>query len=81
MPIFTAKTYDGSIESVVLAKSYALAQAYWQGKGVMASSVDEKNETDLENHPTGVLPIVKTKEIYASRFGGNSKTYLVISNE
>jgi len=61
MPIFIAKTYDGKVESVVLARSYELAQAYWQGKGIYAYSVDEKSEKNLEDHITGVLPIVKTK--------------------
>ena len=81
MPIFIAKTYNGSIESVVLAKSYALAQAFWQGQGVVAHSITERSEADLESHPTGVLPIVKTRKIEASPFGGKSKEYLVISNK
>jgi len=77
MPIFIAKTYKGEVESVVLAKSLALAQAYWQGMGIMAHSVVERNETDLENHPTGVLPIVKTKKITASLFGKGPREYLI----
>lgn len=32
MPIYIAKDYDGNIESVVLAKSYDLAYAFWQGR-------------------------------------------------
>ena len=80
MPIFIAKTHTGSIESVVLAKSNALAQAFWQGQGIMAHSVVERNEADLEDHPTGVLPIVKTRKINASPFGGNPKDYLIISD-
>ena len=79
MPIFTAKTYDGLVESVVLAKSYALAQAYWQGSGIIPHSIDEKNESDLEGHPTGVLPIVKTRKINASPFGKKSEEHLIIS--
>lgn len=81
MPLFIAKTYNGSIESVVLAKNYALAQAYWQGSGVVAHTVREISQADLENHPTGVLPIVKTRKVNASPFGRKSEEYLVISNE
>ena len=39
MPIFIAKTYEGKVESVVLAKTYELAQAYWQGKKIYAHTV------------------------------------------
>lgn len=62
MPIYIAKDYDGFVESVVLARSYELAQAFWQGQKVYPHSVDIKNESDLKDHPTGVLPIVKTKK-------------------
>lgn len=81
MPIFIAKTYDGLVESVVLAKSYELAQAYWQGKGIIAHTVDERNESDLDDHPTGVLPIVKTKEIKSSPLDRNQTRYFKISKE
>ena len=62
MPIFVAKNYDGYVESVVLAKSYELAQAFWQGQGIFPHSVDIRNESDLKDHLTGVLPIVKTEK-------------------
>jgi len=60
MPIYVAKNYDGRVVSVVLAKSYELAQAYWQGQGLFPHSVDQWTEKALEDHPTGVLPILKT---------------------
>jgi len=62
MPIFVAKNCDGFVESVVLARSYELAQAFWQGLGIYPHSVDTRIEQDLKEHPTGVLPIVKTKK-------------------
>lgn len=79
MPIFIAKSYNGLVESVVLAKSYALAQAYWQGSSIVPHTVSERNESDLEGHPTGVLPIVKTRKINASPFGKKSEEHLIIS--
>lgn len=62
MPIYVAKNYDGFVESVVLARNYELAYAYWQGLGVIPHSVDTLTNKDLEDHPTGVIPIVKTKK-------------------
>lgn len=79
MPIFIAKTHDGAVESVVLAKSYDLAKAYWQGRQIFPHSVDSKTEKDLEKHPTGVLPIVTTAVVTASKFGKKPRDFLVIS--
>ena len=78
MPIFIAKTYEGFVESIVLAKSQQLANVYWQGQNIYPHSVTEKTEEDLRDHPTGVLPIVRTKKIRLSAFGRNEKYYLVI---
>jgi hypothetical protein len=76
MPIFIAKEYNGTVMDVVLAKSYELASAYWHGKGVIAHSTTKLDESELENHPTGVLPIVSTKELQPYGFG--TKTMRVI---
>jgi len=78
MPVYVAMTYKGFVESVVLADSYELAQAYWQGVGVSAHSVVTRTETDLVGHPTGVLPIVKTRRVRASKFGQREQEFLVI---
>lgn len=61
MPIFIGKNYDGYVESIVLAKSYELVQAFWQGQGQFPHSVYQLEEGQLKDHPTGVLPILKTK--------------------
>lgn len=83
MPFFIAKTYEGKVESIVLAKNYELAQAYWQGKKIYAHSVDIKSEEDLKEHITGVLPILNTKEIdgYETGRHNKDKKYLVVSTE
>ena len=80
MPIYTAKTYDSKVESIVLADSYELAQAYWQGKGIVAHSVDTRTEKDLNDHITGVLPILHTKKIRLPSFDPNGKEYLMVSS-
>jgi len=63
MPIYVAKRYDGKAESVVLADSYELAQAYWQGKEIVANNISTITEKDLDEHPTGVLPLISTKKV------------------
>ena len=80
MPIYVAKTYDDKVESIVLADSYELAQAYWQGKDIIAHSVDTRTEKDLDEHPTGVLPILNTTRKRLSHFGKGEKEYLVVSS-
>jgi hypothetical protein len=74
MPIYIAKKYDGIVESVVLAKSYELANAYWQGMGILPHSIDTRNENDLKDHPTGVLPIVTAKEKVIRSYDISSRT-------
>jgi len=81
MPIYIAKTYNGKVENVVLAKNYELAQAYWQGKKIFAHSVIIRTEEDLKDHITGVLPIVSTKIVKAAPFGQNIRDILAISND
>lgn len=74
MPIFIANNHDGYIESVVLAKTYELAQAFWQGLGIYPHSIDVKREEDLKDHITGVLPIVKTKRKIIRPYDISSRT-------
>lgn len=62
MPIFIAKTHDGKVQSVVLARSRELAVAYWHGQDTQPFSITERTDNDLIIHPTGVLPILNTKE-------------------
>lgn len=77
MPIFIAKDYESNVLDVVLAKSYELANAFWHGRGVYPHFVDSRTENDLVGHPTGVLPIVQTKEVH-SGYIGHGKTLRVI---
>lgn len=77
MPIFIAKTYDDEIESIVLAKNEDLAVAYWMGKDIYPFSIDVRFETSLENHPTGIAPILSTK-VKTIRDGLNSRDFRVI---
>lgn len=78
MPIFIAKHYDGTPVDVVLTATAQLAQAYWQGKGIIAHTITVRSDTDLTDHPTGVLPIISTREVEAAPFGLSSRTMHVV---
>lgn len=78
MPIFIAKHYDGTPVDVVLTATEQLAQAYWQGKGIIAHTVTVRSDADLTEHPTGVLPIISTREVEAKPFGLSSRTMHVV---
>ena len=77
MPLYIAMDYEGNIENIVLAKNQDLANAYWQGKNICVHHIDVRDETDLDEHPTGVLPIVSTveKEFYIN---GKHRKYRLI---
>ena len=82
MPIFVAKNYEGKTESIVLSKNKDMANAYWQGLGINAHSVREFSEEDLDDHPTGVLPILKTSEWSGydlSRVNPSDTRYLLVA--
>ena len=76
--VFIGYDYNGSPISVVCAKSKELAYAYWQGKDILPHSHKclEEDFTHLDEHPTGVFPIVQTKEVSLSNFGGTPSKYL-----
>jgi hypothetical protein len=63
--IFIAYNYEGAPISVVCAKNQDLANAYWQGAGIIphSSKCLEKDFTPIDEHITGVFPLIKTKEI------------------
>ncbi|RLI53206.1 MAG: hypothetical protein DRO87_11985 [Candidatus Thorarchaeota archaeon] len=63
--IYVALDYSEKILDIVMARSYELAQVYWQGKGVIAHHAREIKPSDLENHITGVIPIASTREVHA----------------
>ena len=74
--------HNGTIISILNAKSQELANAYWQGAGISihrSRSLDDKETfMPLDESPTGVYPILKTKEIDVQLFGRNSKTVRII---
>jgi hypothetical protein len=79
MPIYIAKTRNGYVEDAVLADNSALAQAYWQGKGILADSITERSEQDLQGHSTGVISIVSTTRRNIPEYGPGAKEYLLVS--
>lgn len=69
MPVFVAKRYDGKTLDVVLSATVELANAYWHGKDIIPHTVRSISDQDLAGHPTGVLPIVSTREVSVKRVG------------
>ena len=63
MIVFIARDYSDNILDVVVARSHELAIVYWQGKGIIPHHTSQITLEDFDNHPTGVLPVVTTKEI------------------
>lgn len=80
MPIYIAKDYEGKTIDIVLAKERQSAEIYWQGKGITACFVDERSEADLDDHPTGVMPIVTTVE-KEFHIDGKFKEVIMSSND
>jgi hypothetical protein len=60
MPVFVAKDYEGYVVDIVLTKSKELAVIYWQGKKITPHTIRSFKDSDLEGHPTGLLPIMSS---------------------
>ena len=81
--IFIAYNGPGYVTSIISAKSEALALAYWQGASVDVFShkclENPEDFTPLNEHVTGVIPILKTEVKSLTAFGTNSKNYIIVS--
>ena len=68
---YIAYNYEGVAISILRARNRTVADIYWQGAGIIANTVTcvEEDMADLEDHITGVYPILKTKE---TRVDGSS---------
>lgn len=68
--IFIAYQHDGIPVSIVSATEEKIALAYWQGAKIdVHTHKCVENPADfipLTEHPTGVIEILKTQEVYAS---------------
>jgi hypothetical protein len=54
----------GQLLGILIADSVQLVHVYFQGRNIYPDSVREYDPaTELIGHPTGILPIVKFKEI------------------
>lgn len=81
MPIYVAREYNDTVLGVVLARDKLLAFVYWQGQDIHPHHVDELTEDNLSYHPTGVIPIVRTKEAVLYKNGDYIYEQRVIHNE
>ena len=75
--------YKGTIISIVNAKSLELANAYWQGADIIPHSYrsldDESHFTPLNEHPTGVYPLLKAREMEGYQFRDYKGTIRIIT--
>lgn len=79
MLIFIAKDYNNITRSIVLAQNENLAKAYWQDEGIVPHYIEERHDIDLENHPTRVLPLLKTHTKTMSPFGGSLRDVVLVT--
>jgi len=63
MLIAVAKDHDECILDAVFTKSPELAKVYWHGKGIHPHKTVYYTDKDLENHPTGVIPLLPKRVI------------------
>lgn len=81
--VFIAYDHNGYVTSIVSAKSEELAKAWWHGAGVdvytSKNLENVANFTPLDQHPTGVIPLLKTETKNLSSFGGNTNKYVVVA--
>lgn len=83
--IFIAYNYEGIPISVVNAKSKELAYAYWHGAGIIPHSHKSLDDfTPLEEHPTGVIPLIHTIQMdgynIQNRFKPEKKWIIITKN-
>jgi hypothetical protein len=78
--IFIARNGQGFIVSIIKAKSKELANAYWQGCGTDAFSIEclETDRIPFDEHPTGVMPILETMKKSLSKFASFPEDYIVV---
>jgi len=81
--ISLATNYNGYTISIILAKSKELARVYWQGANIYPHKIRTITQQDMEKHPTGVFPILKTEETTTSRLSYENidSVVTVVSND
>lgn len=62
MNVYIAKDHDGYTRSIVLAKSQKDAEILWQGEGLIPCSIREIKPEALDDHPTGVIKVLGTRD-------------------
>jgi hypothetical protein len=85
MPTFIAYNHNNYPISIVVAKNKDLANAYWHGANTVPHNFKcvEEDFTKLEDHPTGVFPILSTreKEVYEFRELKNDAIIIQVLNK
>jgi len=77
--IIIGYNHQGYIISIVNTKSVELAYAYWQGSNAKINShkIVEEDFLLSGDHPTGVVPILKTQEVKGSNIIREAEVIIV----
>ena len=77
--VVIAYDYNSKVIGIVNADNEKLANAFWQGKSlaVHSTKVLERDFTKLEEHPTGVFPILETVTVDGYSLKDNRKVLIV----
>ena len=78
--IYIAYDYNRKPVSIVCAKNKDLAVAFWQGRDIFPHSTAclEKDFTPIDEHITGVFPLLETKTVSLSETGSGPREYLIV---
>lgn len=80
--IFIAYDHNSTIISIVRARTEDLAKAYWQGAGIVPHVSKNLDNTDdfisLDEHQTGVYPILKTRTKSLTAFGRTPHDFILV---
>lgn len=79
--IYIAYNYESQPISIVNARNLDLANAFWQGRGIIPYSIKNlvKDFTSLSEHPTGVFPLFETEEISVGELSRDrDRKYLLV---
>lgn len=78
--IYIARNPQGYTLSIVVASVQREAEIFWQGKGIIAFSVEVIDPSRIDT-PLGFIEILKTRTIRTQEHGSMSKEIVVVDKK